>query len=303
MTGSQESNRISKWTTSVNVVIVITALALVWSYWTTFVELNEEWSKNPLYSHGYLVPVFAAALLYIRRDRIPKSPLESSWWALTFLIVGAVMRLAATYFFFAWPDRCSLLFMMFAAVLAVGGWPAFRWAWPSIFFLGFMIPFPGFVENAVMRPLQRIATISSTNVLQTLGLFAHQDGNVIVLSEAELGIVEACSGLRMLSVFVALTVGACFVLQRPVWQKVIIILSSFPIAVVCNVARISATGIMYEIADRDFAEFVFHDVAGWLMMPLALLLLLLEIKILDFIYLIDPTPAKPDSSQAVPVPG
>lgn len=190
----------------VNGTIALAMGIMVWSYWPTFVELADEWAKNPLYSHGYLVPVFAIALLWIRRDQLPKMPLQPSWWAVLFLLIGSVLRLGAAFFYYAWPDRGSILFMMFAAALAVGGWAAIRWTWPSILFLVFMIPFPGFVENTLMRPLQRVATLASTNVLQTLGFFAQADGNVIVLSEVEMGIVEACSGLRMLSVFVALTV-------------------------------------------------------------------------------------------------
>jgi exosortase len=210
------------------------------------------------------------------------------------------MHLGAAYFFLGWPGRGSLLFMIFASVLAIGGWAAIRWTWPSILFLGFMIPLPGIVEDSLMRPLQRIATLASTNVLQTLGFFAKADGNVIVLSEVDMGIVEACSGLRMLSIFMALTIGACFVLHRPFWQKVVIALSSIPIALLCNIARISSTGILYEIADRDFAELVFHDVAGWLMMPLALLLLLAELKLLDFVFIIEPAQAKPGISEGMP---
>jgi len=143
-------------------------------------------------------------------------------------------------------------------VLGIGGWPAVRWTLPSILFLHFMIPFPGFIEGNLLRPLQRIATLCSTNALQTLGFFAQADGNVIVLSEVEMGIVEACSGLRMLSVFVALTVGACIVLERPFWQKIVIACASIPIAVLCNVARITITGILHELASHESAQ-EFHD--------------------------------------------
>ena len=290
----------ARWCYGVSLAVALTVALLAWLYWPIFAELAAEWSTNPLYSHGYLVPAFAAVLLWIRRDRMPTTPLQPSWWALFFLAAGSVMHLGAAFFFLGWPGRGSLLFMIFASVLAIGGWAAIRWTWPSILFLGFMIPLPGIVEDSLMRPLQRIATLASTNVLQTLGFFAKADGNVIVLSEVDMGIVEACSGLRMLSIFMALTVGACFVLHRPFWQKLVIALSSIPIALLCNIARISSTGILYEIADRDFAELVFHDVAGWLMMPLALLLLLAELKLLDFIFIIEPAQAKPGIPEGMP---
>jgi len=292
----------STWRLTINLLVAVVGAILVWSYWPTFASLPEEWSSNPLYSHGYLVPAFAVALLWFRRDLIPAAPLEPSWWAVVFLLVGSGLRLGAAYFYLVWPDRASLLFMLFAASLALGGRQAFRWTWPSISFLFFMIPFPGSVENLVLNPLQRVATLCSTNVLQTLGFFAQADGNVIVLSEMEMGIVEACSGLRMLSVFMALTVGACFLMQRPAWQKCVIMLSSFLIAVLCNIARISLTGVMYEVADPELAEVVFHDVAGWLMMPLGLLLLLAELKFLDFIFVIDSPQTETSAANAAEVP-
>lgn len=275
------------WKFTAMATVVLVSAAFFWSFWPTFQDLAEEWSKNPLYSHGYLVPVFALALLWFRRDQMPSS-LTPSWFALVILVVACVMRLGAAYFYFSWPERGSILVMAFAAALAIGGWPALRWTWPSILFLGFMLPFPGFVESLVMRPLQRIATIASTNVLQTMGVFAQADGNVIVLSEHELGIVEACSGLRMLSTFVAMTVGACFLLHRPWWQKFVIAASSIPIALFCNIARISTTGVLSETIGSGSAD-MFHDYAGWIMMPLALALLLLEIKYLDFVFVIEPT--------------
>jgi exosortase len=267
------------------------------------VDLGEEWNNNPLYSFGFFVPVFAIVLLALRRDRMPSLPLQPSWWALVFLVVAGTMRLGAGYYYFSWPDRASLLFMVFAATLAIGGWAAARWAWPSIFFLGFMIPFPGFVESGLMRPLRRVATLGSTNVLQTIGIFAHDDGNVILLSEVPMGVEEACSGLGMLSTFVALTVGACFVMQRPVWQKLLIAASSIPIALVCNIVRISVTGVWHEYGDHDTAQWV-HDISGYLMPVLGLVLLLAELKLLDFVFVLDetiaaalpPEPSKPHAT-------
>src|SRR5262245_8119292 len=133
---------IKTWTsrqTAVSLVVALILAVLAWSYWGTFVELIEEWSANPLYSHGYLVPAFAVVLVWWRRDRLPAWPLEPSLWAVAFLAVGCVMRLGAAYYYFAWPDRASLLVMLTAVALGLGGWAALRWTWPSILFLLFML--------------------------------------------------------------------------------------------------------------------------------------------------------------------
>jgi exosortase len=285
------------WRIAVGAILALALSLLAWVYWPTFVALAEQWSSNPLYSHAFFVPVFAAALLWIRREQMPALPLSPSWWAVPLLAIGVGMRLLAGHFFLTYPDGCSLLFLLAAVALGVGGWAAIRWTWPSILFLHFMLPFPGIVEGSLLRPLRRIATLCSTNALQTCGIFAEAEGNVIVLSEVEMGIVDACSGLKMLAIFVALTVGACLVLHRPIWQKMVIALSSIPIAVLCNIARITVTGMLHELADHERAEDFHDNWSAFLMMPMALLLLLAEIKILDFIFVVDPDPSKPSLSE------
>src|SRR5262249_44817943 len=144
------------------------------------------------------------------------------------------------------------------------------------------------------EPLQRFATVVSTFLLQSFGLPALAEGNVILLSEVEMGIVEACSGLRMLVVFFALSTAFALVVKRVLTEKVIIIVSAIPIALACNVIRITATGVLHEaVSDggilygrvsRDLPNAVFHDLAGWLMMPMGLAMLWAELKLLRMLW-------------------
>ena len=160
--------------------------------------------------------------------------------------------------------------------------------WPSLLFLFFMLPLPGFLESMLRQPLQDFGTMTSVFVIQTLGIAAVAQGNVIQLTKGELGVVEACSGLRMLMLFFAICVGAAFMLRCAIWEKVLIVVSAIPIAIFSNVARITITAILYEAARKwptvistETADWVFHDMAGLLMMPLALLLLWGEMALLS----------------------
>jgi exosortase len=128
--------------------------------------------------------------------------------------------------------------------------------------------------------LQRVATIASTYALQTLGVPAVSEGNVVLLSETRLGIVEACSGLSMLVTFFALAAAVAILATRNWIEAIVVFCSAIPIAVVANVARITVTGALYEANQNELARVIFHDVAGWLMMPLGLGLLLVELHIL-----------------------
>jgi exosortase len=164
--------------------------------------------------------------------------------------------------------------------LLLGGKKALLWAWPAIAFLAFMIPLPFKLQVALANPLQRVATLVSTYGLQTLGFPALSEGNVILINETRIGVVEACSGLSMLVIFFALSTAFCFFVDRPLWQKLVLVLSAIPIALIANITRITVTGIMHETVGHKAADMVFHDLAGWLKMPFALVLLWLELKAL-----------------------
>src|SRR5216683_3016602 len=67
--------------------LAITALATVtaavaWAYRPTLVELTHRWAQDPQYSHGWLVPVFAVALLWFRRGHLAESGPQPTWWGL-----------------------------------------------------------------------------------------------------------------------------------------------------------------------------------------------------------------------------
>src|SRR5262249_58253429 len=132
---------------------------------------------------------------------------------------------------------------------------------------------PDRVNLALSASLQTVATEASTFVLQTIGLPAVSEGNVIRINDSLIGIVEACSGLRMLVVFFALSTGMALVVKAPLGDRLILVASSVPIALVVNVVRITITGALHETVNSRVADVFFHDVAGWLMMPLALALL------------------------------
>jgi exosortase len=255
------------------------ALVLLWSYWTTLARLVERWAADPQYSHGFFVPLFAAALLWLRRDQVPQ--LSPSWWGLAILAGAALLRLAAAYIYLEALDAFSLLPALAGACVLLGGWPAWRWAWPGIAFLGFMVPPPYQVETALGAPLRHFATLASTYTLETLGFPAVAEGNVIRFGDVRLGVLDACSGLGMLMTFFALATAVALVVRRPWPDRLALVLSAVPIAVLANVARITASGAAFSVVTGEGARHFLHDLTGWLMMPLALVLLWLELKLLD----------------------
>ncbi len=259
-------------------------LVVLWAYWPALATMARKWARDPQYSHGYLVPLFALALLWSRRDRLAAGRSGPSLWGAALLAAAFALRVASAYLYFDWLDGISLVPCLAGLFLLAGGWNALRWSWQPVAFLAFMVPLPNQVEEQLGRPLQSLATGASTYALQTLGFAAVPEGNRILLNESTIGVVEACNGLRMLLLFTAVCAAVALVIRRPPLDKVLLLLSAVPIALASNVVRITATGVVSELVGRRAADAVFHDFAGWLMMPLALALLWLELWVLSRLF-------------------
>lgn len=273
--------------------VLLVSVCFLWAFGSTLADLVHIWRTNDQYSHGFLVPGFAAVLLWLRRDRLDRSAARPALiLGMLLLALGFGMRWYSVNRYYLWLDALAIVPCSAGLCWLLGGLAAWRWAWPAILYLVFMIQLPYQVSTALSAPLQSLATTVGTFIMQTIGLPALSEGNVIVLNEARLNVVEACSGLRMLVVFVALSAAMALLTRRPLVDKLILLVSAIPIAVVSNILRITATGILHEYTSSETANAFFHDVGGWLMMPLGLLFLALEIKILSHL-LIDPPPAPP----------
>ncbi len=264
----------------------ILAAVLVWTCWTPMETLVHRWWNDSDYTYGFLVPIVAGVILWVRRGMLASYVPRGSLWGLPILAFAGILRWVSVYYYFALVEPLSLVPLLAGIVLFVGGWRALRWAAPAIVLLIFMVPLPGVFAGMMSHPLQRAGTIMATYTLQTLGLPATAQGNVICLTETQLGIVEACSGLRMMMLFFAICFAAAFLVNRPVLDRVVIVLSAAPIALLANVARIVLTGVLQEAGRATAADTLFHDLAGWFMMPLAVVLLWGELAILDRLFVV-----------------
>jgi exosortase len=264
-------------------VLLAMILAL---YGSVLAHLASRWSAEANYSHGFLVPFISGWLLWHRRALLAsvQTPIRGRWLGIALIVLSLIVRVIANYFGYVLAEPLALILCIAGATALAGGYAALAWAWPAIVFLIFMIPLPGAVGNRLGGPLQHLATSGSTYVLQTLGIPAVASGNVICLTHGRIGVAEACNGLGMLTTFAAVTTAAVFLLKLSPWEKACVLASSVGIALVANIFRIAATGVVQEWIGVEFAERIFHDFAGLLMVPVALVMLGLEVFVLSRLF-------------------
>jgi len=150
-----------------------------------------------------------------------------------------------------------------------------------------MLPLPGRVQTAVTLPLQKWSTTSAVFCLEMLGYPVIQEGNIIQIGDTSVAVAEACNGLRMITAFFVIGALVALLAKRTWWEKVIILASCLPIALICNTLRLAVTAIAFTMLSEEHWQQRFHDFGGYAMMPLALALVVLQLYILEKLFMRD----------------
>lgn len=246
--------------------------SFAWAYWPTLRSLISVWEREPDYSHGFLVAPLAAYFLWTRRGSFPGFAGWPEWGGIALLALSVAVRVLGRYVYIDAVDAYSMLLWLSGATWLLGGKRVLWWSLPAIAFLGFMVPLPYRVERWFSLPLQRMAATASAWTLQCLGEPAIREGNTILLGEFQLQVEEACSGLRIFMGIVALAFAYLILVRRSWWEKVILLMSVGPIAIVTNALRIVVTALLYRSVSFKAGQQFAHDAAGWAMLPLAAVL-------------------------------
>jgi exosortase len=266
-------------------------MILVFAYWPNLQDLYVVWTTEPNYSHGLLVIPLALAIFWQRLADAGSdwSTGRSRWWSWALLVIVLAVRLVAYERNNQWIETATIVPAVGCLLLTLGGWPLLERGWPAVVFLFFMLPLPQRANTLISMPLQLIATAGSVFMMQLTGLWASAEGNVIILRETPFGprtmnVAEACNGLSMLMTLAATVVATIMLVPMANWKRIVVLASAIPIALVSNIVRIVVTGWFYHLFEGEAAKQRAHDWTGIiLMMPLALLLVALELVVLSWL--------------------
>jgi len=255
-------------------------IAFLWSYWPGLMELWNVWQRSDEYSSGLLVPFLAIYILWSRRKTIAQCDIKPSMWGLVAFVAAQGFRLFGLYLGYGSAENLSVALSIAALVLLLFGWQLFRKVSTVLLFLCLMLPWPTRVQAAVALPLQRLATSSAVFCLETIGYDVIQEGNIINIGQARVAVAEACNGLRMITAFFVISGLVVLIIKRAWWEKLIVLASSLPIALICNTTRLTITALAFTVLSGEHWEKIFHDFGGYAMMPLALAVIVAELWLL-----------------------
>ena len=263
-------------------VMALPAAALGLYYHDVAAQLAVRWWNDPNYSHGFFVPLFSLYFLWEDRADLSAVRWKGSMLGLPVIALAAVMKGLSYLIFSPYVAGASLVVMIAGVVLFCWGRKTARRVWLPVAFLFLMLPLPNPVYESVALPLQRFAAIFATGILQAGGIPVLREGNIIHFAGKSLEVAQACSGMRFLVGFVAMSIAVAHLSKKPIWHKAALVLSSVPIAMVSNAIRVSGTGVLYHCVSEKLAEGFFHAFSGWLVFVIALGALMVESYVLSW---------------------
>ncbi|HWF10824.1 MAG TPA: exosortase/archaeosortase family protein [Bryobacteraceae bacterium] len=248
------------------------AILLGICYAPVLMALTRQWNDDPDMGHGFFVPIIAGYIAWQKRDQIVDKLPKANWWGLAIMIWAAFQLYIATLGAELFLARTSLIFSVIGAVLLMGGTEYLRIFSFPLFLLFFMVPIPAVIYNQLTFPLQMLASSAAERTIDLLQIPVIREGNVLILPQQTLNVVEACSGIRSLLTltFVSLIWGYFF--EKRAWVRVVLFLSTIPIAIAANAGRVAFTGVISQFKP-DLAEGWFHEAQGWVIFMIAMVIL------------------------------
>ena len=266
----------------VQIGFAVIALAIL-VYLEVLYNMVLHWKIVPDYSHGFLVAPLAVFFAWEKKRELTRAKIEGSWWGLVPLGLGAMALSIGRLGVELTAMRTGFVLTLIGLVLILFGKEIFWILSFPLFFLFLMVPLPQSLVNVVAFPLQLVAAGVAVDALHLLRIPALVEGNIIHLANAKLFVEEACSGLR--SLMALLTLGVVFArfFKKSNVDRLILIASTIPIAILVNSVRVALTGILAHAYGEDAASGFIHEFQGLITFAVAFLVLLGEARMIGWV--------------------
>ena len=263
------------------------ALLLMVGAWSHRAALQDIWSigvGREEQSHILLAPFIAGWLYWLRRSRLGALRIAPSLWGPALIILGRAMDWIGIErdLQIAW--HAAPLVTALGCLVSLTGVRVIRPFAPAFVALLFLLPVPGLIRQMIALPLQAIAAGTTQLMLEMLGIQASRLGHVLLINGEQVAVGEACNGMRMVFALWLIVYAFAFSVPLRPGVRVVLILMSPVTALVSNIIRLIPTTLFYGFGTVEQAH-LFHDVSGWVMLPIALFMLVGVLRMIRWIEL------------------
>ncbi len=260
---------------------LLAAAALCGVAWQALGWLWNTWTGRPEYSHGPLLPLITAFLLWQQKDRLERQRFDGSYWGAALLAIAGALLLLGTIGAAYSLQQYAFVIGLGALAVAWTGLAAWRQLSMPFVVLLLMVPQPDFILNKLSAQLQLLSSSLGVELIRAAGISVFLEGNVIDLGGYRLQVVEACAGLRYLFPLMTLGLLIAYFYRGAWWKRALVFLASVPVTVLMNSFRIGTIGLMVDRWGTGMAEGFVHEFQGWMVFMVSALLLVLLAAILN----------------------
>jgi exosortase len=264
----------------------VLALFLGWGVLIT--QLRHHWGGESYYNFGWFVPFLSIWLLYRNLQHLRPDP-PHSWRGTVIVAVTATILLLPSHALSEvnpfwrvplWTQALALSAFSLAVLHGIYGRAGIRAGLFPFFFLLTMIPWPYRIEVIIIQALTGVVVSIAMSGIHLLGYPVELAGNSFVLGELQIGVNEACSGIRSLQALfmVTLFLGSLFGQDRLRRVLAIVVLPLIVVAV--NSARAIFLSLQV-IVNGDEAYQAWHDPAGYIAFGISMVLIYACIELLN----------------------
>ena len=255
--------------------LALLAAAILALYFPILSYLATQWYSDENYSHGFLVVPFSAYLIWRNREKLKTIDSRPTWVGALIILLSIgilfVGQIGADLFL----SRVSLIGVIVGTILFLSGRPLLKETAFPIFFLLLMIPLPTFLYNQIVFPLQLMASKLATSLLEFINVVpVLREGNLLILPNYTLQVVEACSGIRSLTSLLALGLAYGYLIERSNIIRIVLVMSMVPVAIVSNAVRVMGTALLTNYFGIQMAEGFLHAFSGWVIFLVSMVLLI-----------------------------
>ena len=261
---------------------IIAGVFFLFTYVPAIFWMWERWfSRDSYYSHGILIPFVTAFLIWQKREELQEIKRQRSVWGLVLVTVGMVIHFISSLLRIYFSSGFSMLIVLSGLILHFYGSRVLRKIIFPVCFLFFMVPLPLVVIVNISFKMKLFAAEIAAKILNHMGLFAVRQGSIIKMHHAYVIVDDVCSGLRSLISLAALGSICAYWLKAPMYKRIFLFLTTFPIAIITNVCRVVLLASISEIWGPRYASGIVHDLSGFLVFALAFVLLYVVGKLIE----------------------
>ncbi|HCU36483.1 MAG TPA: hypothetical protein DGT21_13840 [Armatimonadetes bacterium] len=250
---------------------VVIAGLLVYLFRANLSWLFQTWRLDEYYTHGFLIPLISAYIIYRQAGSLAALPKTGHVWSIVVLAPTICLHFAATYLDVNFAVSFALIGWLVGLTWLLWGWPVLTRLLFPLAFLGFMVPLGKLLIDQVSQPMQVLGARMAGISAQMLGMRLEIDGVSLETPDYTFEVAEACSGLKSAIAMLALGALLAYLVKAPTWKRLLIFASSLPVAILANAVRIWLTVMLGTALGHEAAEGFFHTASGMLVFVLAFL--------------------------------